>query len=143
MNDLQRSVDYLETRSDIDADRLAYIGVSWGAYMGPLALALEDRIQAAVLANGGLGLAHMSAEVDPLNFAPRVSVPVLMLSASQDFIFPVDSSQKPLFERLGTPDGHKRHVIFVGGHGNIFQDWFNQSLQHNLDWLDKYLGPVH
>ena len=32
--DLRRSIDYLETRPDIDAARLAYYGVSWGAVLG-------------------------------------------------------------------------------------------------------------
>lgn len=31
VQDAMRSVDYLETRSEIDADRLGYAGVSWGA----------------------------------------------------------------------------------------------------------------
>ena len=32
--DLGRSIDYLETRSDIDVHKLAYYGVSLGAAMG-------------------------------------------------------------------------------------------------------------
>ncbi len=28
------SIDYLETRDDIDAERLAYYGVSWGGALG-------------------------------------------------------------------------------------------------------------
>ena len=34
--DVWRSVDYLETRSDIDKDKLAYYGFSWGALRGEL-----------------------------------------------------------------------------------------------------------
>ena len=142
MIELQRSVDYLETRSDIDVEALGYLGTSWGAYTGPLALALEDRLQAAVLHVGGLGLAHTYAEVDPLHFAPRVSVPVLMLNGDQDFIFPLESSQKPLFSVLGTPEEYKRHVSLLGGHnaGNLY---LNQFIQQTLDWFDRYLGPVN
>jgi eukaryotic-like serine/threonine-protein kinase len=33
--DLRRSVDYLERRPEIDRDKLAYYGVSWGAILGP------------------------------------------------------------------------------------------------------------
>ena len=33
--DLGRSIDYLETRSDIDHDKLAYLGFSWGANWDP------------------------------------------------------------------------------------------------------------
>src|SRR5262249_14392371 len=43
MKDLRRSVDYLETRTDVDHARLAYFGVSYGGYKGPVALALEPQ----------------------------------------------------------------------------------------------------
>ncbi len=33
--DLRRSIDYLETREDIDMQRLAFYGVSWGGRMAP------------------------------------------------------------------------------------------------------------
>jgi dienelactone hydrolase len=52
--DFERSLDYLETRSDIVHDRLGYYGVSGGGWMGPIALAEETRIKAAVLWGGGL-----------------------------------------------------------------------------------------
>ena len=51
--DLSRSVDYLQTRGDIDPDRLAYFGFSWGAMLGPVMTAAEPRFQAAVLLAGG------------------------------------------------------------------------------------------
>jgi hypothetical protein len=34
--DLSRSVDYLESRPDINSNKLAYEGYSWGAAMGGL-----------------------------------------------------------------------------------------------------------
>ena len=46
--DLQRSIDYLETRPDISSDRLGYYGVSDGARLGLIMVALEPRIHAAV-----------------------------------------------------------------------------------------------
>ena len=33
--DLSRTVDYLETRSDMDLDKLAYLGASWGEEWRP------------------------------------------------------------------------------------------------------------
>ncbi|MHC4331897.1 MAG: SUMF1/EgtB/PvdO family nonheme iron enzyme, partial [Planctomycetota bacterium] len=42
--DLSRSIDYLETRDDIDSERIAYYGTSWGAVLGPIMLAVEDRL---------------------------------------------------------------------------------------------------
>ena len=42
--DIGRSLDYLETRSDITMDRLGYFGLSWGAATAPIMIAIEPRI---------------------------------------------------------------------------------------------------
>jgi hypothetical protein len=42
-------------------------------------------------------------EVDPLNFTPRARQPALMLGGRDQFFFPVDTSQVPLFRLLGAP----------------------------------------
>src|SRR5205823_4746792 len=44
--ELGRSVDYLETRRDIDGGRIAYYGFSLGAVLGPILTALEPRFKA-------------------------------------------------------------------------------------------------
>jgi eukaryotic-like serine/threonine-protein kinase len=54
--DLGRSIDYLETRPDIDHNKLAYEGFSWGAAMGVLLPAVEDRIKVCVLLLPGFSL---------------------------------------------------------------------------------------
>ena len=136
--DLRRSVDYLETREDIDANRLAYYGTSWGGFWGPLMLAVEDRLKVGVLYVAGLGFQTMSPEVDVINFLPRVRVPVLMLNGRYDVLFPVETSQVPMFELLGSPAEDKRHILFEGGH---FVPR-HQLIQETVDWLDRYLGPV-
>ena len=51
--DVRRTVDYLETRPDIDRDRIAFMGPSWGAAMAPVFLAVEPRFKAAVLSSAG------------------------------------------------------------------------------------------
>lgn len=136
--DLGRSLDYLETRNDIDLGRIAYLGRSMGASVAAYLLALEPRIKAAVLLSGG-SFEKVSPEVDPWNFAPRVKIPVLMLNGRDDYLFPVESSQKPLFRLLGTPENHKRHVLYEGAHG-IYSELI--VVKDMLDWLDRYLGPV-
>jgi dienelactone hydrolase/predicted Ser/Thr protein kinase len=141
INDARRSVDYLESRDDINRDTLAYYGSSWGAMFGSNVLALERRFKAGVLADGGLTPAKKPAEVDQFNFAPRVSVPVLMVNGDSDYIYQTDLSQKPLFAMLGTRPEHKRHVILRSGHGVLGQQR-SQVVKEVLDWLDKYLGPV-
>ena len=77
-------------------------------------------------------------EVDPLNFAPHVRQPTLMLNGRYDFFFPVATSQVPLFQFLGARAQDKRHIVAEGGH------WPPQELlvKETIDWLDRYLGPV-
>ena len=83
--DIGRSIDYLQSRPDIARDRLGFLGLSWGAAMAPLFLALEPRIKAAVLLGPGFFMQASLPEADPVNFAPRVRMPVLMLNGRFDF----------------------------------------------------------
>src|SRR5262249_18639642 len=43
--DLGRSIDYLETRPEIDRNKLGYCGLSWGAAMGAILPAIESRLK--------------------------------------------------------------------------------------------------
>jgi eukaryotic-like serine/threonine-protein kinase len=141
VSDARRALDYVETRPDIDATRMAYYGLSWGGRLGPITMALDPRIKAGVLLMGGLASNKQAPEVDPFNFAPRVRVPVLMLNGEQDFIFPLQTSQQPLFQGLGTPSADKKHVLYPGGH-EIFVTQHSQIVQEVVGWLDRYVGRV-
>ena len=138
--DLGRSIDYLETRKDIDATRIGYFGDSLGGKMGAMLPALEKRLKVVVLSSGGFyTLGTYPPEANPFNFVPHVTQPVLMMNGRYDTSFPYDSCQRPLFEHLGTPPKEKKHVIYETGH-NVFSD--REAVRECLDWLDKYLGPV-
>jgi eukaryotic-like serine/threonine-protein kinase len=137
IKDLRRSIDYLETREDIALDRLAFFGVSLGAKLGSIALAVEPRFKAAVLWSGGFSMTTKPpAEIDDINFAPHVRTPVLMANGRDDFTFPVEASQMPMFRLLGTPESEKRYVSYPGGH--VFP--FARIVKDSLDWLDTHLG---
>ena len=140
--DARRTLDYLETRADIDSSRLAYYGASWGARLAPITIALDARVKAGILLMGGLSSTAPAPEADPFNFLPRVRVPILMLNGDEDFIFPLQTTQRPLFEGLGTPAADKKHVLFPGGH-EISTTMRSQIIQEVVGWLDKYLGRVH
>ncbi|HVR28153.1 MAG TPA: protein kinase [Thermoanaerobaculia bacterium] len=137
--DLGRTIDYLESRSDFNRDKLAYYGFSMGANDALPTLALEPRLKAAILLAGGLSGDVRPPEIDPLNFAPRIEVPVLLLAGRNDFYFPVETSQVPLYNLLGTPAAHKRHVVFEGA-GHVPPRI--ELIREILDWLDRFLGPV-
>jgi dienelactone hydrolase len=95
--DASRSLDYLETRSDIQVSRIGYYGISLGGTLGPVMLALDARLKVAVLVSGGLYSEKVPPEIDILNFAPRVSVPVLMLGGRFDFATPRTRCSAPCF----------------------------------------------
>jgi hypothetical protein len=126
------------TRNDIDSHRLGYYGLSLGAFWGSVLTAIEPRLKASVLVGGGLPFEKLPSEIEPLNFAPRVKVPTLMLNGREDFMFPVQSSQIPLFHLLGVSGTDKHHLTFESGHVPPWQPVVKES----LDWLDRYLGPV-
>jgi len=50
--DLRRGIDLLQARSDVDADRIAYVGHSTGAQWGAILAAVDMRVKAAVLIGG-------------------------------------------------------------------------------------------
>jgi dipeptidyl aminopeptidase/acylaminoacyl peptidase len=138
VKDFSRSVDYLETRPDIDTQKLAYYGFSWGGYMGNIVPAVETRLKTAILYVAGLLFQRSLPEVDAIHYVSRVTIPVLMLNGKYDQFFPLETAQKPMFQLLGTPAEHKRYVLHETGH---FVPR-SQLVKESLDWLDKYLGKV-
>ena len=136
--DLGRSLDYLETRKDIDHEKVAYLGLSWGSALAPILVAVEGRFKAGILESGGLEFQRALPEADQINFVSRVKIPMLMLNGRYDHFFPLEESQNPLFNLLGTPAKDKKHVVYDTGHAPPRKDFIRES----LDWLDRYLGPV-
>jgi dienelactone hydrolase len=136
--DFRRTLDYLSTRADVDSTKFAYFGFSWGGYMGGIIPAIEPRIKASMLYVAGLTMERGRPEVEPINFLPRITSPVLMLNGKYDFFFPSETAQRPFFENLGTPAADKRWSLHEGGHDVPRTVLIRESLA----WLDKYLGPV-
>ena len=63
-----------------------------------------------------------------------------MLNGKIDYIVPVNESQLPMFNHLGTDQ--KKRSEFPGGHGDFWTLSRNQMVKESLDWFDRYLGPV-
>jgi dienelactone hydrolase len=135
--DFFRAVDYLETRQDVDMQRLGYFSLSMGAYCGPIPVSLEPRIKLAIFVAGGLRY-NYPPEIQPANFMPHVKVPVLLVDGRDDFGVPLPAQQR-FVELIGTPPDQKRYVALDGGH--VPND-FRAVIREVLDWLDKYFGPV-
>ena len=138
VKDFRRTIDYLETRSDIDTRRLCYHGLSMGASGGAIIPAIEGRIKAAVLLSGGY-TPGMHPEFSQVNCAPRIKIPILMLNGKYDLTYPVETSIKPLFQMFGTPEKDKFIKFYETSHSVWLK---NEVIKDELDFLDKYLGPA-
>jgi len=114
--------------------RVALLGFSSGAYYAPAPCAVDRRIKTCILQCGGAPYPEV------LGWARRVALPVLMVNGRYDVMLPEAEAQLPLFRALGTPEAHKTRVVFDTDHG--LSGFRNQMMKVNLEWLDKYLGPV-
>jgi dienelactone hydrolase len=137
IKDFRRSIDYLETRPDIDPDRLAFYGMSWGGNMGFIIPAVEDRLRANVIVAGGLmGIGR--PESTDLTYIHRVTLPTLILNGKYDVFYPPETSSRPALDLLGTPEEDKNLILYDTDHIPPRAEYIKET----LTWLDKYLGPV-
>ncbi|NNF14280.1 MAG: SUMF1/EgtB/PvdO family nonheme iron enzyme [Gemmatimonadetes bacterium] len=135
IKDLRRTLDYLETRSDIDGRSFAFYGYSWGGLKGPTALVQEPRLKSAVIYVGALRELDQTPEIDPINALPRVQVPLLLLSGEFDTVAPLEHARR-YYELVGTPEPDKAWVIEPGWHFVPRE----VLIRETLAWLDRYQG---
>jgi dipeptidyl aminopeptidase/acylaminoacyl peptidase len=136
--DFSRSIDYLETRSDIDASKIGFYGHSWGGLLGGIIPAVEERLAVSILVVGGFdGFYRAYPEADAINYIPRIKIPVLMLNGKYDLRFPFETTVKPFYDLLGTPEKDKRLCVYESDHGVPK----SEIIKETLNWLDKYFGP--
>jgi DNA-binding winged helix-turn-helix (wHTH) protein len=138
VKDVGRTIDYLQTRKDMRADRIAYLGVSWGGSLGSILPAVEKRIRVVVLNVAGLNMEQALPEADQINYLPRVVQPVLMLNGEHDSYFPLETAQKPFYRLLGTPQANKKMIVYSSAHLVPRVEFMKETLA----WLDEYLGPA-
>ena len=135
--EVSRTLDYVETRKDLNSQKIGYYGLSWGGAMGPIMVALDSRFKTAVFVGGCLDDGKVMPEADEFNFAPRSTIPTLMANGRYDYDCPLEANQNPMFRALGTPDKDKRHIVYESGH--VFSN--DLLIKDVLDWLDRYLAP--
>jgi len=156
IKDLQRAVDVLRARPDVDAARIAYLGISYGGAMGALFVGIERRIKAAVLVVGDGGLvSHFTGPedtnlmaslscatrldwframtpIEPIRFIPHASpTPLLLQSGRLDTLVPVADAEE-LHAAAPQP---KTIRWYDAGHGLDQQAAFDR-----LDWLHAEIG---
>ena len=135
IKEFRRCIDYLETRPDIDAGKIAYLGFSWGGSLGAIIPAVEKRLKVSIIKSGGLR-SEWRPEINEINYVSRVMLPTLMLSGRYDMTFPYETSAKPMFDLLGTPKVDKVLKLYNTDHFIPR----NEFIKETLTWLDKYLG---
>jgi pimeloyl-ACP methyl ester carboxylesterase len=140
--DLVTTLDYLESRDDMDSTRVGMLAISYGSqYLAPILLALESRLKSAVVVSGGVTLTiQLDPVFDAVNWLPRVTQPVLLINGRFDHMFPYEQSQKRYLDLLGSPQGAKAQKVYDVGHfafpGHVLP-------RDASDWFDRTLGPVH
>lgn len=135
--DLGRSIDYLETRADIDRNKIGYLGVSMGGALGIIFAAVEERFKAVVLLDGGFFAEKLLPGTDQADFAPRLKAPTLLICGKFDWIF---LGKEALVRMLGAPPAEKKVVNFDTAHDVSEQR--PDLIREVVAWLDKYLGKV-
>jgi len=136
--DQRIGLDYLiDHHPEIDKDRLASMSLSMGGYDLPM-LAIEERFNAHFLISAGLAPGNAKrviAAANPVNFAPYIRGPKLMIHGRYDEGIPFETMTKPLFDLLSEPK--EMHVLETG-HFPPFAQWYPIA----QDFFDRTLGPV-
>jgi serine/threonine protein kinase/formylglycine-generating enzyme required for sulfatase activity len=137
ITDERRGLDYLETRSDIDASKIAFFGPSAGARIGLILAAVENRYASVFLLGASLRKTFVPwiEGANPIGFAPHIRAPKLMAHGRYDEDASLRTEAEPLYQLLREP---KRLVLYDGGHIPTIE--FLVTTMNR--WLDETLGPV-
>ncbi len=135
--DVMRTVDWIESRRELDAKRVGCVGISGGGTCALFSAALEPRIRAALVSGylntfraSIMSMSHCIDNYIPgiLNWAEMYDVagliaprPLFSEGGDHDPIFPPAATRasfvrvKKVYEMLGAPDAVQQE-IFPGGH---------------------------
>lgn len=117
--DYMKALDYIHTRVEIDTNRIAYGGASWGAITGAAFAVDTHEIKAYIsIVGGGNFLGLLNEKFDPYSALQRMKKPTFLINARQDQVIPSLFSE-PLhgIERL-----------------NFKKKWYDTN--HTLDGVD-------
>lgn len=151
-------LDHLLRRSDLDADRVGVLGISYGGLFAIRSAAVDDRVKAAVSLSSWYSPANRYANQDPLSrsglrqymgdnpaavqdaitvagYADRVRVPVFQIYGGQDPASSPAEAEKTARELGGPSDV----VVFEEG-VHVANNVPYRSRTLAADWLAEQLG---
>ena len=144
--DLRRAVDFIHTRDELDPDRIGYMGISLGGFIGTVFCSVEKRVKVPVivLAGGRLnlmfGMDALSADtknylsvIDPVYFVDGIYPrPLLMINAENDDVVPPVTS-KLLFKAAREP---KEIIWYPAKHHDVP---VKEVYDDGINWFNKHL----
>ena len=132
MKTLWDAISFVEKQPQVDAERIALLGFSLGAYLSLANSAIDHRVKIVVEFFGGMP--------KEMKLFMRRLCPVLILHGEDDATVPVEEAYQlqKLLEKKGIPYEIK---IYPGaGHGFENDVWRDAGLR-SLQFLQKYLVP--
>jgi predicted esterase len=131
--DTHKTLDYLETRQDMDSKNFFYLGMSYGSLFTTHTLLFEDRYNAALHYVGGAVPTYPPMS-DGINHLPRIKTPFLMLNGEDDYLVP-KSSALTLYNFSGTPEEDKKIIFYNSGHWPLPR---NQMIKESLATMEEF-----
>lgn len=143
------AVSYLESRPDVDPDRIAYFGESLGAGVA-IGVAGERPPAGMVLRSPFVSLPEVASVHYPilptswllwdrfpnLERIGDLQVPVLVIAGSEDSIVPEEQSRR-VFEAALEP---KRHVVIEGAnHNDVELVWGDEVIEETVRFIREHV----
>ena len=124
----RRAMDYLQTRAEIDTDRIWVLGYSLGGMMAFQLAALDDRVSAAVSCVSPI-LQFGPAAMRVQNYAPYIdATPFLMMIGDADSRNYAPEDARAVLDLIRSDD--RDLISYESGH-RLPEEWITES----SDWL--------
>ena len=137
MTDERRALDYVATRSDLDASRVAYVAISSDSSLKLGLPAVEPRYRAVIWHGACLRAGNAPLpEIHPANLIPHIRAPKLFVHGRYDEGCRLKSETEPLVKLLREPT---RLAYYEGGHIAPLE----LMVPTINSWLDETMGPVN
>ena len=160
-------IDYLVSRPEVDAHRVALLGISMAGYYAPRVAAFETRLKALIAWSGCYsilddlydwcvhlqpvcrrllgGVSHEEARRQLKDFtmagiAKNITCPTLIAHGDKDTLMSVEGAKR-LFNEIGATDKTLKIYDESDGGGRIHcsHDYWAHNLPFMFDWLEERL----